>query len=277
MLLAHLSDLHFATLTLSPTQFFSKRWIGNLNLLLLRRRTHIYSPLALLPQLFKEWGVEAVCISGDLTTTARPDEFAQAYSFLSSFSMPIHSLPGNHDCYTKNAQKEGRFYTCLHKKKEMECIKLQEDLWYISLDCAIATPPFYAYGLFTQEMGERLKRLLANIPTHERVMVANHFPLICTRRCHELKGAALLQDILCTFPQVKLYLHGHDHLPYVIEPQGLPLIINAGSTTSLKEGGFFLIDMGKERCTLTRIRLKRDGWEKGEAKTYLLRKETTLL
>lgn len=39
---AHLSDLHFSEPTWSPSQFFSKRWLGNLNLLLARKK--VYTP-----------------------------------------------------------------------------------------------------------------------------------------------------------------------------------------------------------------------------------------
>src|SRR5262249_34277051 len=111
--LAHISDLHFSKLTAHPSQFFSKRWIGNLNLLLARKHAFDPQSLTTLLPLFHERAIDAVLITGDLTSTSHPKEFLLAKAFvdtLRSEKFQVFTLPGNHDHYTKNAYRQRRFY-----------------------------------------------------------------------------------------------------------------------------------------------------------------------
>src|SRR5207249_2378107 len=104
MRFAHISDLHFGSFALSPLQFFSKRWLGNFNFLLRRKRKFDYRRLVQLRELFKEHQITHVLITGDLSVTARPSEFWQGNNFvelLKEAGLEVFVVPGNHDHYTK--------------------------------------------------------------------------------------------------------------------------------------------------------------------------------
>ncbi|MEZ5315529.1 MAG: metallophosphoesterase [Chlamydiales bacterium] len=252
---AHLSDLHFSHPTFNPSQFINKRWIGNLNLLFFRKYLYDTKHLLHLPQFFDSLNVDHVCITGDFSSLSLDSEFRESKAFVDSFSQPVYFLPGNHDCYTKAVEKTRRFYHFFPsedlKNQRIEKKYLGKGWWWIGLDCAVATPPFYSLGLFSSTMKKALKQILDCIPLHEHVIIGNHFPLYPTHRpMHDLQGAHLLQQILKNYPQVKLYLHGHDHKYYIQEErkEGLPLVFNSGSVAHRSNGTFYLFQLNEKEC-----------------------------
>ena len=64
--IAHLSDLHFSKFTLSPSQFFSKRFLGNANLLFSRGRAFKPHKIVGFGDFLDQIRVDLVIISGDL-------------------------------------------------------------------------------------------------------------------------------------------------------------------------------------------------------------------
>lgn len=261
--IAHLSDVHFGNPCYKLTQFLSKRWIGNLNFLLFRRRKFQSKHLCLLPELFKELKIDKICFTGDFTTTALPEEFSLAQKFLELFPQPFFVLPGNHDVYTKESEKTQTFYQYFPeikgecgfslKKDRLFCKKIKKGWSWIALDCAVSTPPFQAYGIFTNEMAEKLLTLLSSLPKQENVIVGNHFPLFSSKKNvhHDLKNAELLRKTLKKFfPQIKLYLHGHIHKPLIINKMqdGYPLVLNSGSSAYVENGGFYHIELQEKKC-----------------------------
>ena len=60
---AHISDLHLSKISLNPLQFFTKKCIGNINLLFIRKNLYKKSFLYQLPNLFKELDIEYVKIT----------------------------------------------------------------------------------------------------------------------------------------------------------------------------------------------------------------------
>ena len=263
--LAHLSDAHFASATYNPLQFCSKRWLGNMNLLLFRKRAYQTAHLHHIPDLLDTLDVEAVFLTGDVATTSREEEFAQAADFAKKFSQPIFVLPGNHDMYTRGSDRSKRFYRYF-PDKELEQTRvtkksLGKGWWWIGLDCALATAIVFSYGLFSPQMEKSLVTALEEIPSGEGVVMGCHFPLFGTGSPrHDLRGHKKLQEILRGFPQIKLYLHGHDHTPYIIDrtKEGYPLVINAGSCAHQPNGIFFLLDLDEEGCLTQRCLFKKD-------------------
>ncbi|HNA62745.1 MAG TPA: metallophosphoesterase, partial [Rhabdochlamydiaceae bacterium] len=111
--IAHISDLHFSNWDWNPSQFFSKRWLGNLNFLFGRQRHFAHERLKSLPTLFRNHGISHVMITGDLTTTSSLGEFEKAREFveaLEAVGLKVFVIPGNHDQYTKRAHKDQLFY-----------------------------------------------------------------------------------------------------------------------------------------------------------------------
>jgi 3',5'-cyclic AMP phosphodiesterase CpdA len=262
--LVHLSDPHFSHITLSPSQFINKRWIGNMNLLFFRRHAYQTEHLPHLPELLNSLKVDQVCITGDFSSLSLDSEFSAGKKFVDSFSQPVHLIPGNHDCYTKHTEKTRRFYDFFPsedlRNKRVEKKALGKGWWWVGLDCAIATPPFYALGRFSEEMEEELDTILNEIPQNERVVLGNHFPLYPTNRSmHDLQRAHELQSLLKRHSKVKLYLHGHDHRYYIKDKraEGLPLVFNSGSAAHRPDGTFLLFELHEKECLVDRLLFRK--------------------
>lgn len=282
--IAHLSDPHFSCVTYNLSQFLSKRWIGNFNLFFSRKHAYQTDHLWHIPELLKSLNVEQVFITGDFSSTSQDEEFSEGLKFLQDFhkqSLPTFVLPGNHDCYIKTIEKQRRFYSFFSsqalREKRVELFSLEKGWWYIGLDCAVATPPFCSYGVFLEKTEAYLREALIKIPSTDRVIIGNHFPLYATGRpLHDLKRAKELQSLLKEFRQVKLYLHGHDHDLYIIDRQneGLPLVLNCGSCAHKPDGTLYLIELFEQECLVQRLLFRKDregfSWNIDWQKHYAL-------
>ena len=188
--IAHISDLHFAKSCWNLSQFFSKQWLGNVNLVFARKRDYLQERLYSLPELFKSLRIQHVIISGDLSTTSQHEEFIMALKFIDSLKekgFEIVTIPGNHDQYTKKAYKNKWFYdyfpssfgaidTYNLKEHGVTAKQLNDQWWVVALDTALATSLFSSRGLFAEPIEAKLKKLLNTLPENARVILVNHFP-----------------------------------------------------------------------------------------------------
>lgn len=245
MKIAHISDLHFSRFSPSPTQFFSKRWLGNLNLLLNRAKEYVNErPFSLIP-IFKEKGITHVIISGDLTTTSSPKEYAIAEEFVTALKdagMTVFMIPGNHDHYTKKADQTKIFYESFPSPRRkpfslsahgVTTLPLTEGWHLILMDTTYASSLVSSNGFFSPVIEQNLKKLLKRINPEENIILVNHFPFFQhdTPRRRLIRGEKL-QEIIASHPNVQLYLHGHTHRRTIadLRPNNLPLILDSGST-----------------------------------------------
>jgi len=286
--LAHISDLHFSQLSWNPTQFLSKRWIGNANLLLRRMREIQHDKVYRLLDHFKKEEVNYVLISGDLSTTSLPCEFAKASEFLTklkSMGVEVITLPGNHDHYTKKDYVNKTFYQYFDasfgregcsfahynlKDHKLAVKKLDLDWWMIALDTAIATPLLSCHGNFTSEIASNLRKVLNELPEDSKVLLANHFPLFTSDHLHKhLIGDAALRDLLHEFPKVKFYLHGHTHRHCIADLRnaGLPILLDSGCTAHEEKGTWNLLDFSENTCSVKPYRwssIDKGAWDWNE-------------
>jgi predicted MPP superfamily phosphohydrolase len=173
--IAHISDLHFSKFSLSPAQFFSKRWLGNLNLLLSRSKEYLNErPFSLIPYL-KQAGVTHVIISGDLTTTSSKKEYQMAEQFVATLKqegMEVFTIPGNHDHYTKQADRAQVFYHSFPSPSSslfslsrhgVAGIPLTTGWHLVLLDTTFASKLTSSNGLFSPTVEKNLKKLLQTI------------------------------------------------------------------------------------------------------------------
>lgn len=264
--IAHLSDPHFATVTYDPRQFLSKRWLGNGNLILFRNKTYQTDHLKYLPHFLSSLNLDVVAITGDFTTTSLPEEYQKAKEFVQTFEkkgLKTFVLPGNHDVYTKESAEAKRFSQFFPSLEHhgVEVCEIKKNLFWIGLHCAYASNLFLSDGRFTQEIEEELKKQLQQLPSDATCIMGNHFPLYSSSNFrHNLKKTKRLQKILQSFPQVKLYLHGHIHKPNYQEGKQfhLPLVLNSGSISHLPGGTFYIIELFLSGCTIKRYRLQND-------------------
>lgn len=271
--IAHLSDPHFSKISYQLDQFLCKRWLGNLNLMLFRKQAYQTAHLWHLPELMENLKVERVFITGDFSSTSLDSEFEEGKKFVTAFkerNLPVYVVPGNHDCYTRESERLRRYHDFFYsqdlKEKRVESVFLGKGWWYIGLDCAVPAPLFCAYGYFSEESEKNLIEALTQIPKTDRVIMANHFPLFPVGRPrpkHDLRRAQNLQKILKDFPNVKLYLHGHDHSYYIADRQkeGLPLVLNSGSCAHKPDGTFYLIDLTENDCFIERLLFRKEREE----------------
>lgn len=268
--LAHISDVHVYRHTVSPLQFFSKQWLGNLNLLLNRRFKFNRDPKHELVTYFKKLGVKHVIISGDLTSTSLASEFAAAKKFviaLEEAGLSVHLVPGNHDNYTRTAYKKQFFYTHFGKIESdpeapsgpwnladhrLSIRHLGMNWWWVGLDTTVAAGMLRSNGDFTPELQARLDQALTHLPSGSQVVMTNHFPLTSTHPSHDMKRLKALRLLLSHHPSVKLYLHGHIHKQGVTDgrPASLPLLVNSGSCGTLRGATCHIIDLLPSSCRI---------------------------
>lgn len=264
--IAHISDLHFNKASYGLNQFFSKRWIGNLNLLLFRKQEFHTEKLLILPELFKDLEVDCVLITGDLTTTSLKEEFQLALNFVRTIQdkkISVELLPGNHDHYTKKAYRNQLFYRFFPSiaTSKVSAKLLSKDLWLITLDCALATSLFSSQGHFSPSVEKELLEALATIPSNQQILIANHFPLFQQEGIRKaLLRSEALRAHLHSKPHIRLYLHGHTHRHCIadLRPSGLPIILDSGSTSQRTGGSWNLIDLNKTGCDIHSFKWKEE-------------------
>ncbi len=281
MRIAHISDLHFSKVTLHPRQFFSKRWVGNVNLLLRRRNEFHQDKLLDLIQTFQKEKVQHVLISGDLTCTTLQEELREARRFidlLKGAGLSVLTIPGNHDHYTKSDYAKKLFYDFFPssfgyeaspynlKEHKIAVKKLGEGWWIILLDTALATSYFSCHGVFSLQIQKNLADALTAIPKADKVLVANHFPLF-TYDSHpkHLRGDDALRDMLAKYKQIKMYVHGHMHRHCIADLRnaGLPVIIDSGSAAHTERASCNLYTLQPNGVTIQPL-----FWKKEEDSTF---------
>jgi 3',5'-cyclic AMP phosphodiesterase CpdA len=264
---AHISDLHFSKPSWSLNQFFSKRWLGNANLMLSRKQVYTPEHLHSLIDTFTRLDVKHVFITGDVSTTSTEEEFELAQEFVSSLkdaNLNVFVLPGNHDQYTRKAHRDQLFYqffetqyapiTSFNLKKDGLTIAPLAPKWsIILLDTALATSLISSCGLFNTQLEEKLEAALKEIPSHHNLILANHFPFFHNDSPRKmLKRGSHLRAILERNPQIRLYIHGHTHRHCIadLRSSNLPIVLDSGSTSHQKIGSWNLIDIASTGCTV---------------------------
>ena len=264
--IAHISDLHLYKITFSPMQFFSKRWLGNLNVYFFRKNKFKPKQLNLLLDVFKKHKIDLVIVTGDISSTSLKDEFEAGKTLFSEIEkegIKTFFLPGNHDHYTKKAHRKQHFYDFFENKKgkttieksfslkkdKIEAHLIDKNLYLINLDCSIATHLLSSRGLFSKKAEDNLKKLLSMINKEDKIILANHFPF--TQRegpRRSLKRSRILKKIIKEHPNIKIYLHGHTHRHNILDlrKKSLPLVLDSGSTAHNNIGKWNLLDIDKD-------------------------------
>lgn len=272
MRIAQIADFHFTHLTWNPFRLLSKRVLGNINWLALRKKHFFEKQLEPLPDLFEELGVDLILLGGDFSTTALEEEFEKAARFISKIKRPWFAIPGNHDCYTRRSCRNKYFYRYFsNKSKEiqervdfftlkdhrLEAHSLGNGWRLIALDTALATNPYSSEGLFSEKLESYLQEALKLIPEEESILLLNHYPFFQNDvdRHNLIRGEAL-QKILEKNPRIRLYLHGHTHRHTVADLQAsnLPIVLDSGSCAQGKKGAWNLIDLKEKGCAVSTYR-----------------------
>lgn len=285
MKIAHISDLHLSKITFHPKQFLSKRWVGNINVILSRKKTFKEAQLLLLAEIFEKENIDYLFITGDISSTSQKKEFEGAKTILKSFkNLKIIAVPGNHDHYTKKAHKNKTFYDYFSfsgiknlekektlKKDGVQAFFLKDSLWAIGLDTALATPLISSKGYFSKKIEENLLDILEKIPKDNYIIIFNHFPFQSSEgRLKKLTRGNILEKILKNFPNIILFLHGHTHKHSIrdLRDLHLPIVVDSGSASHTKLGRWNLLQIEKKKIKISVYHWKHQSWEKGAQKSY---------
>ncbi len=275
--IAHISDLHFSKISLNPSIFFSKRFVGVFNLIFNRKKKYSQKAIYKLPNLFNSLEIKYVFITGDLTSTSLKQEFQKAKEFIDLFDKKIEFfiIPGNHDQYTKKAFKKEVFYKFFDSKnthllkslknEKIETYPLSEKWYYIGLDSCVPTHIFSCSGLFSEDLEKHLIEILEKIPKDKNILLVNHFPIIHdVAKRKILKRREFLYKLLKKYPNIKLYLHGHTHKFAIEKQKDLPYMICSGCASLKKNASFNVLEISDFSCKIINYLSKDEKWQKNK-------------
>ncbi len=249
---AHFSDIH---VTVPPPsqglgRLLSKRAMGALNYYVGGRKKHFANVEHRIERLLADVDAQnvqhAIC-TGDITQTSLEVEFERcAALFGERVDAPQRYtvIPGNHDRYTKGADRDDRFERWFGKlaspAREYPFVKtIADGVTVIGLDVARPTSLIDSSGLCGSRQLNALRELLhdPSLKTHY-VMLALHYGLlrrggVPDRKTHRVQD---YEQILALIDEegasVDLVIHGHMHGPYTVQSKRKQIIC-AGSATDL--------------------------------------------
>ena len=257
--IAHISDLHLLKLSgAGVLSFFNKRMVGGVNLLLNRAHHHRVDVVEQALRQLVEIAPDHLVVTGDVSNLSLDAEFALGVELLGAFgdASRVSVVPGNHDNYTYEAARQGRFdrhfepwlrsaVQCSSNETLYPYVKLLDGVAIIGLSSSVPTPPPLATGRVSDRQLEGLIELLRHREVRSRFkLVLVHHPLglrraTLLRRLRRLSNAGALRRILMD-EGADLLLHGHNHRStfHRLEREGgSPLFVcEAGSTSYAGQG-----------------------------------------
>lgn len=224
-----------------------------------------------------------VLITGDLTTSALPDEFDDVKMELAPLLADrdrITILPGNHDRATRRSSDSSRFESVfglyMPKLAFPWLRRLDDETAVLGLD---ATRFHYTpRGRIPPAQLEQIRSLLADRPAvPRRLIVASHYPIAAPPPyereldAKRLENADELAEILVDVGP-HLFCCGHVHAAWAFHPPSLPeqLCLNAGAPLyrdeeALQPPGFLEIDLDADR-----VKVVHQAWDGEEWKPSLM-------
>jgi 3',5'-cyclic AMP phosphodiesterase CpdA len=237
MRLAHLSDLHFGH--------------------------HDEAVAATLARELEAQGLDLVVISGDFTQRGTPSEFQAAKAFIDTLSVPVFTVPGNHDVPQNNLARRFLAPYGLYRRYINPNLEPFLELKGIALagikTVHRAMPSLnWAQGSFGRNQLGRLEgRFAQTSPDAIRVIVAHHPLLIPEENIEVTMGPVHRANLaLQTFADigVRLVLSGHYHLTYVRRHER-PGTITDGAPDGLRKAATAPILIAQASSTIsTRLR-----------------------
>lgn len=271
--IAHVSDVHVLDLAgTKPWRFLNKRLTGLANLMGSRRAAH---PQSMLEQIVRELegdDVDHVIISGDLSNLSLESELARAKVLVEPLGGydRVSVVPGNHDVYTRGAQRSRRFERffghLMWRAGEPQIYPWFKDLGAVKLvgfSSANATAPLFAHGHVAQAQLDRLEALHAAgaLAGGFVIGVVHHNLHRRGRRKDWMHGLRNRDELVaaCKRAGVGLILHGHTHVSNRFERDGIEIVGSGSSTWSSTEArhvgryNVYTVDEGGVRDTEVRV------------------------
>jgi 3',5'-cyclic AMP phosphodiesterase CpdA len=242
MRLAHFSDVHLLALDgVRPTDFWGKRLLGGVNVLLRRGKTHALEVFDALVQDLNERGVDHVACTGDVTNLALAPEFAlgrQRFDRIAGGPERVTCIPGNHDRYVRAALGLFERYLGDYCRSDpgfdgpgWPLVRIRGDLALIGVDTTFPTPWFDAHGACGEAQLARLEATLAGpaLAGKCRVVLIHHPPAgpAAGVKKRGLRDHGAFAAVLAR-AGAELVLHGHEHQDLretIPGPSGQPIVV----------------------------------------------------
>jgi 3',5'-cyclic AMP phosphodiesterase CpdA len=236
----HVSDIHFWQYEFNPLRLVSKRLIGMAALLWGRARRFRLEGVPRLVERVRRLDPDHILITGDLTTTALPEEFRAARAALAGWLDDpdrVTIVPGNHDRYTLWAHRSRRFeryFGAFAPRSVFPWLRwLDPTTAILGLDPTRAGVS--ARGKLPRSQLIEAIQMLAVEPVR-RLVIACHYPVAVPRGFeHELARKPLINaGELARWLQTvgpHLYCCGHIHAAWAFRPREFPnqLALNPGA------------------------------------------------
>ncbi len=285
MKIAHLSDLHVLSLAgVSPLRLWTnKRATGMINLKLHRKSKHKPSAIAAVVDDLRAQQPEHLIITGDLSNLSLESEFSAVQRVLDSLALSteqVSVVPGNHDVYTRGAQRSQRFYRAFsqymqsdlavdgadraHPSGVFPFVQLRGPIAVIGLSSAVVRPPVLSSGW----LGDRQLALFSEALSHpavrdKTVLVMMHHPVINPKNrwrkySRGFAEADAVAQVLCGRERV-VFAHGHLHqaATRVLQtPSGFAVHhLGASSASLVDDGGYNIYTINESGLVATERRL----------------------
>lgn len=281
--IAHFSDIHVSARPFGFRfrDFFTKRTTGLLSLRLHRGRLFRDAATigAAMMRDIRERGCQHAVFSGDATSMSFEIEFraaAQCLGMDEPDHLPGIAVPGNHDYYTRSAARSGFFEQYFADWQSGQRIGDQRypfaqrvgHCWLIGVNSARSNFLVWdARGGVGKEQRARLAELLRGLAPGPRILVT-HYPLYLSdgkpeHRWRLMRDWQPFRDLLIE-QRISLWLHGHRHVGYVVEPNPAdhPFpIICAGSATQLGKWSWNEYQIAGLKLSMT-----RRSWDPNEGR-----------
>ncbi len=225
---AQISDPHLSSLEgVHARDLLNKRVLGYLSWSRRRRFEHRPEVLAALQRDLRQFELDQVLVTGDLTHVGLPQEFRQALAWLRGLGHPrdVALIPGNHDASVAApwadtfalwrdymaSDTQGRGPDSLATL--YPSLRVRQDIAFIGLTTANPKPPFMATGTAGAEQLGRLPALLdaARARGQFRVIYLHHSPMPGKDKWRKrLTDATQVQAVIANHG-AELVLNGHGH------------------------------------------------------------------
>lgn len=240
--IVHLSDIHFWRYAFNPLRLMSKRFTGMVSLVAGRARRFRLAGVPRVVERIRGIQPDHILITGDVTTTALPDEFRAARRALAEFLREpgrVTIIPGNHDRYTWWAHRSRRFehfFGEFAPRRSYPWLRpIDPDTAILGLDPTRAAVT--ARGLLPPEQLAQARELVEEARRRgTRVIIACHYPVAVPHEYErELFGKRLInaREVRGWLEEIgpHLYCCGHVHAAWAFRPADLPgqLCLNAGA------------------------------------------------
>ena len=278
MRIVHLSDIHLWQYTINPLRYLSKRTLGMASLVLGRASRFRLERLPELVNHVKTLRADHILITGDLTTTALPDEFRAARAALADWlGDPARAtiIPGNHDRYTLYAHHSRRFeryFGDFSPQRSYPWLRrLDADTAILGLDPTRSG--ISASGKLPPYQLIRAREILASAGPIARLVIACHYPVAVPPRFERDYAHKPLvnRNVLAEWLRAigpHLYCCGHIHAAWAYQPEEVAgqLCLNAGAPllrdkTGLRPPGFLEITLEGRTVIVHHHSWTADTWD----------------